>query len=444
MKLRHQLLSHALSAAAIIFGLFGALMTGCLFQLQLTREVQALDARSASVVQSLEASAVNYALQNIALTDDMIADLLLQSDFSAGLYAPDGSPLCGSLPAQPPTEGLAVSSEGLTALRPVFLNGRTYYLLIKEDLTALYETRAFLLTAYATMYLILISLFALIMNLAARRISRPLEQLNEISLCLAKGDLAVRAKESSCAEIDSLAASFNTMADALTGQIERQQRFISDLTHEMKTPLTAIIGHADLIRSGRVSGEDALIASQQILSEGRRLNSLSARLIDLILLGQDELQLAELYAPRLIEDTSSAFAPEAERRSIRMTYAAEPAVLLCDAALIRALMSNLTDNAMKSGAGQIVLEGKQTDKGYVLCVRDDGRGMSAEELARISEPFYRVDKSRSRAQGGAGLGLTLCAEIARLHHTGLIFESTEGKGTSVSVIMNAKEAQEDA
>ena len=82
------------------------------------------------------------------------------------------------------------------------------------------------------------------------------------------------------------------------------------------------------------------------------------------------------------------------------------------------------------------MTGRLTSEGCEVTVTDTGRGMKKEELARITEAFYRVDKSRSRAQGGAGLGLALCQEIAQLHHGGLVFESTPGKGTIVKAILN--------
>ena len=92
----------------------------------------------------------------------------------------------------------------------------------------------------------------------------------------------------------------------------------------------------------------------------------------------------------------------------------------------------LLDNACKSGGKKISFTGTLTKRGYKVTVRDDGRGIPADRLARITEPFYMVDKSRSRAQHGAGLGLALCAKIARMHNTELEYHSLEGAGTSVS------------
>ncbi len=102
--------------------------------------------------------------------------------------------------------------------------------------------------------------------------------------------------------------------------------------------------------------------------------------------------------------------------------------------LFRSLLVNLLDNARKalSDGGEVVVSVETTDEGCTLCVEDNGPGIPAESLERLTEAFYRVDKSRSRRQGGAGLGLTLCAKIAELHKGSLYFESQEGRGTKVT------------
>lgn len=107
------------------------------------------------------------------------------------------------------------------------------------------------------------------------------------------------------------------------------------------------------------------------------------------------------------------------------------------------LLNNLIDNALKSDAGHVSVICMPSDSRITLSVSDDGRGMDAAALARATEPFYRADKSRSRAQGGAGLGLSLCAEIARLHGTALNFESTPGQGTRISFTLPEKEVPDD-
>ncbi len=445
MKLKHQLLLRCLCAAALIFGLFGALLIGQVFSLQLERERQTIDDRGAALCQSLEAGAVNYALQSISLTDELICDLLVQADEGASLYAPDTSPFFGTqLPQPMPQEGIYVSDGTLSVLRPVQMDGRMYYLLLRSDLSTLYDLRTSLMCAYAVLYVVLMGVFAWITHHIARQITRPLDELVCVSRRLTEGEMNVRAPSSDCTEVDTLSSAFNQMAASLTGQIERQRRFIADLTHEMKTPLTAMLGHAELIRSEQVRGEDTLVSAHQIIKEGQRLNALSARLIDLILLEKDELRPSGIFARHLIEETVLSLMPEAQKRSITLRTESDDALISGEAALLRVLLSNLIDNAFKSDADEVVIEGRLDGGIYTLSVRDNGHGMDEEALSRITEPFYRVDKSRSRAQGGAGLGLSICLEIARLHHTELTFDSAVGHGTQVCVRLAGKEVGCDA
>ena len=121
-------------------------------------------------------------------------------------------------------------------------------------------------------------------------------------------------------------------------------------------------------------------------------------------------------------------------KGLTLSVRAEEGLLRGDAALLQTLLQNLLDNARKAAdSGQVVLSGKSTEGGYRVTVADQGRGIPEGELNKITEPFYMVDKSRSRAEGGAGLGLALCKQIAALHGGELRFESREGRGTTVTV-----------
>ena len=122
---------------------------------------------------------------------------------------------------------------------------------------------------------------------------------------------------------------------------------------------------------------------------------------------------------------------------ISLMLSAGPGVIWGEADLLESLVVNLCDNARKaSPAGSVVsLIGTAEEGGYRICVRDHGSGIAPEELLRVTEPFYMVDKSRARAQNGAGLGLALCAAVAQVHGTALEFTSALGKGTTVSLLL---------
>lgn len=183
-----------------------------------------------------------------------------------------------------------------------------------------------------------------------------------------------------------------------------------------------------------------MLAAHRIVREGQRLNALTARLIELILLNRDHPAPSPVFARPLVEEAAETLLPLAHERGAELSYLCADAIIEGDGALLRVLLNNLADNALKSGAQHVRIEGVLAGERFTLTVQDDGCGMDETALRHITEPFYRVDKSRSRAQGGAGLGLSLCAEIARLHAADLSFESALGKGTRVTLSMPGKEA----
>ncbi|MBQ8264624.1 MAG: ATP-binding protein, partial [Oscillospiraceae bacterium] len=129
--------------------------------------------------------------------------------------------------------------------------------------------------------------------------------------------------------------------------------------------------------------------------------------------------------------------PSLSNDGINLDMRWEPGEIKVEPDLFKTLMINLVDNARKASKKNDTIElfGKAEDGGYALYVRDHGRGMKKEELSKITEPFYMIDKSRSRAQNGAGLGLALCQRIAELHGTALEYESELGKGTTVRILL---------
>ena len=232
------------------------------------------------------------------------------------------------------------------------------------------------------------------------------------------------------------------MADQVESQMaelkeeaRRRDEFVANFTHELKTPLTSIIGYADLMRTYELEPPQRREYSDFIYREGTRLESLSLHLMELIVLGKAEAPTAQVPAKALLEGARRSLLPLLEREKIQLFVEWEAALLRADPQLIQTLLYNLADNARKAMDGplrQILIQGRLTPEGYRVTVADTGRGIPADQLSRITEPFYMVDKSRARSQGGAGLGLALCQRIALLHGSKLEFLSRPGEGTAVS------------
>ena len=227
----------------------------------------------------------------------------------------------------------------------------------------------------------------------------------------------------------------------------RREEFIGSFAHELKTPLTAIIGYADMLRSKEMAPKSRFTAAGYIFSEGKRLEALSLKLMDIIVAGNQSFEPKKYEVGYFIRSVAAVTVPSLSNDGVTLDMRWEPGEIEVEPDLFKTLMINLVDNARKASHKGDVIElfGKVEDGGYALYVRDHGRGMPKEELNKITEPFYMIDKSRSRAQNGAGLGLALCQRIAELHGTKLEYESEVGKGTTVRIALKggANEADKE-
>ena len=291
---------------------------------------------------------------------------------------------------------------------------------------------------------------ALLVLLLCRRMVRPLERLDRVSREIAAGAYDRRTALPGSDEIAGLSRSFDEMAaavedkvHALQNHLQEREDFIAAFTHELKTPMTSMLGYADLLRGTEVPPATRQKAADFIYHESKRLELLSRRLMELLRLnGQDAPALEPVRLDTVFRQLSRALPdvkPALSVPACRTTVLAQPE-LLCD------LLYNLVQNARHATPpdGQITLEVEDQPESVTLTVRDTGCGIPAGDLPRITEPFYMVDKSRARQQGGSGMGLALCARIAALHGTRLVFASKPGEGTAVSLTLSKpKEAHHE-
>lgn len=227
--------------------------------------------------------------------------------------------------------------------------------------------------------------------------------------------------------------------------MQRQESFMGAFAHELKTPMTSIIGFADLLRQGNMDESTRIMASEYIFSEGKRLERLSFKLLELLLLKKDTLTMTRVWLNTYLSEVERALAPNMKAKNIRFVCKADATRVILETDLVKSLLYNLVDNASKAmdNGGIIAVHGVAIPGGCQFQVVDNGRGMAPEELTKITEAFYRVDKARSRSQGGAGLGLALCQQIAELHNGSIQFTSTPGKGTRVTVTLYGKVGSSD-
>ena len=279
---------------------------------------------------------------------------------------------------------------------------------------------------------------AAVTALLARRLTRPLAVLTDAGAQIAAGDYARRTDLHTGDEIEALSRSFDKMADAvqekiadLEADVQRREDFVGAFTHELKTPMTSIIGYADMLHTMQTDPDEQREAAAAIVHEGRRLEALSRKLLALLGLNEEGVELTAVPLPALWPRLHAA-CPDVTLR----TPTAAPTVR-GDADLLLDLLCNLVQNAAKASApgAPVLVLCAQAGDAVTLTVADRGCGIPPELIPRVTEPFYMVDKSRARRQGGSGLGLALCQRIAAAHGSALRIESEPGRGTRVSVTL---------
>lgn len=324
------------------------------------------------------------------------------------------------------------------------LETRDYVLVTATDVSELDELRREQLRFTRTLSILFSLICALLLLIMVWWLMRPLQKVNHAIRRIAQGDYQKRLHVRGHSELAELAQNTNRMAISIEQNVDRleqaadnQKTFIANLTHEMKTPLTSILGFADILRIKKVMSEkERREYANVIVEETKRLKALSGKLMELITLGNTQLDFRPLSLRELVSETALSLQPSLALREIGLRCDVPERTVSVDKELFKSLLYNLVDNAAKaSQPGQIVeILGDLREGRLVLVVRDFGMGIPQKEIPKIIQPFYMLDKVRSRQAGGAGLGLALCAEIAKLHHVELSIESEIGKGTRVYLL----------
>ena len=325
---------------------------------------------------------------------------------------------------------------------------RILYLENMKDISEVFTERTMGFSLYRRVTLIMLFAGMLIMQIISSLLTKPVRLLTEGTKRMAAGDYAYRAKQISQDELGQLTKDFNSMAGALEQNIEKleeeieaKEEFMGAFAHELKTPLTAIIGYADMLRSHKLDEEKSIMSANYIYTEGKRLETMSLRLLDIIVAGKEEAELQAVPVEPVFAYLEEMFVGS---REMEFHFAYEPGTALAEINLIKTVLVNLVDNACKASedGGRIEISGQALENGYRFAVRDYGIGLPEEELHKITKAFYMVDKSRARSKNGAGLGLALCVEILKIHQSRLEIESKTGEGSCFSFVLAKGGVQE--
>ncbi len=326
---------------------------------------------------------------------------------------------------------------------------KTFLLLTASDVSEIFTLRTKQTNFVRQVGMISAAVISLILLVTVILLLRPLSRLNTYTKAIAGGNYKIRIRKRGSREFRELAENMNIMADSIQSNAARlekiaedRQTFIANLAHEMKTPLTSILGFADLLRIKKnVSDKERVEYAGTIVEETKRLRSLSGKLMELIALGGTETEKKPVSIPGMIKDTETSLLPLLQKNSVSLSCQCEDITISADEELFKSLLYNIIENAVKASAiGQeINIRAGMSDGNAVIAITDHGIGMSKEDAKKVFEPFYMVDKSRSRKAGGAGLGLALCVKIAEIHNAVLTLDSTLGEGTTVYIIISGEE-----
>ena len=301
-------------------------------------------------------------------------------------------------------------------------------------------------TNISRLFIILTAIMCVVIGLSIffllKRLTKPINKLNETTKMIAMGAYNERVLINRKDELGELGEIFNLMADSVEVNIQKlekasedKQFFIDNLAHEIRTPITTILGYSEYLKNALNSEEERILATDHLHVAAKRIQNLSVRLLDFAYMNDEINELHSIDIQRLFEILSNLMDLPLKNQEMKLETEARINELIGDETLILSLLTNLVENAARASKANATINVKAYFDEYpIIEVIDEGYGIPADEIAKITEPFYRIDKSRSRAFGGVGLGLSLCKLIAKQHHAKLEIKSTLGVGTSVRII----------
>lgn len=312
-----------------------------------------------------------------------------------------------------------------------------YVLIYCRDITLISNAHNNLTRRLMICELLITFAFIVLLYFIANGLTKPVRNLQSVTKKIAAGDMDARAEIKGNDEITDLAVCFNDMADEVQSKfIEhkavaiQKQQFIDNLAHELKTPLTAIYGYAELLQRTKASEEELIEITFNIMQDVKRIQSMQKKLLDLALTRKVINVWETVLLEELFEKVHRELFTRLDEKNLNLIIKCELSEVCGDAVLLENLIINLLDNAVKASyvGGTIYLSSCTADNFSIIEVRDEGVGIPAEHVNSIFEPFYKTDFSRTGSKG-AGLGLALCKQITDAHNAEIKIDSEIGVGT---------------
>lgn len=459
MKFRQKVLICNIIFVAIAFAVSGYLLIRYNYRLSIERSFNSALEENQLLRATIEADITNRILredyESLADIDQLrrsVEDKLRGTQTEVQLIKKEN--LAADSPYIPMVEGLESGQKNYMVLESddgyelvcasiLGIENTRVFIINTKDISDVYESMDMQLRYYRIIMIVAVLVCSVIMYFLSLYLTRSIKTLTRVTRKMADGNYGIRSRVNSRDEIGELSHYFNKMADSVEQHVaelqeenRRREDFVANFTHEIKTPLTAVIGYSDMLRSKRMSEENMQIAADYIFSEGKRLEAMSMKLFDLILLDRTEIDKKRIFLPDLMESVEQSAAPLAAKRGVTLVVRTCDTWILGDRDLLKTVFINMIDNAAKASADRgnnIIFRARHKSGVVLLEVEDRGIGIPKEEVDLITEAFYMVDKSRSRKSGGAGLGLALASKIVELHGGKLKIVSEVNVGTCMQV-----------
>src|SRR5688500_6111024 len=287
------------------------------------------------------------------------------------------------------------------------------------------------------------AVFALLLGVfLSRTLTRPIRELTQATRAVSEGDLSQQVPVRSDDELGELAQAFNKMSTELARSIKTRKQMTADIAHELRTPLSLILGHAEAVHDGVLPATRANF--EIIREEATRLEHLvnDLRILSLADAGELTINLQPIEPERLHQEVAALYQYQAQRMNITLDLdsAAPLSTIEVDPGRMTQVLTNILDNALHHTpeGGRIVLAAKQMQDLIEISIQDSGPGITAQDANRIFDRFYRTDPSRQREDGGSGLGLAIARSIVHAHGGQIKAESELGKGLKIVIALRTK------
>ena len=279
----------------------------------------------------------------------------------------------------------------------------------------------------------------------SRSLTRPIRELTQATHAVSEGDLSQQVPVRSNDELGELAQAFNKMSSELSRSVNARKQMTADVAHELRTPLSLILGHAEAVHDGVLppTRENFEIIREEATRLEHLVNDL--RILSLADAGELSIQTQTIEPGRLLQDVASTYQYQAHRKNIALVLdiASSLPTVEVDPGRMTQVLTNILDNALRHTpeGGKIVLSARGTNQQVELAIQDNGPGLKKEDLERIFDRFYRTDVSRQRGEafsGGSGLGLAIARSIVQAHGGQISAASELGEGLRVIITLPGK------